>query len=80
MTNDKKRKSFDSVKAMRGIRDLIGSEIAGKTHDELIQWFHDHHYSDPVLERLAIRNRPSGPAAFTAAMNEGAAQETESMP
>ena len=79
MTNDKKRTSFDCVESMKELRDLIGSEITAKTNDELIQWFHDHHYSDTVLDRLAIRNRPSGPAAVAAAMNEGAAQETESM-
>ena len=59
MTNDKKGKTFDCVKTMREIRDRISSEIVGKTHDELVHWFHDHHYSDPVLRRLAIRSRPS---------------------
>ena len=57
MTHDKQRKTFDCVATMRGIRDRISSEIAGKTHDELVHWLHDHDYSDPVLRRLAIRNR-----------------------
>ena len=57
MTHDKQRKTFDCVATMRGIRDRISSEIAGKTHDELVHWLHDHDYSDLVLRRLAIRNR-----------------------
>ena len=79
MTNEKQRKEFDCVTTMREIRDRISSEIAGKKHDELIRWFHHHHYSDPVLERLAVRSRPSELTAFIAPMNERSAQETESV-
>ena len=61
MTHDKQRKTFDCVATMRRTRDRISSEIAGKTHDELVHWLHDHHYTDPVLQRLAIRSRPSEP-------------------
>ena len=77
MTHDKQRKTFDCVATMRGLRDRISSEIAGKTHYELVHWLHDHDYSDPVLQRLAIRSRPSEP--LDAAMIEGSAQETESV-
>ena len=59
MTHDNQRKTFDCVATTRRIRDRISSEIAGKTHDELVDWLHDHHYTDPVLQRLAIRTRPS---------------------
>ena len=61
MTHDKQRKTFDCVATMRGIRDRISSEIAGKTHDELVHWLHNYDYSDPVLQRLASRSRPSEP-------------------
>jgi len=57
MTHDTKRKTFDCVATTRRIRDRISYEIAGKTHDELVHWLHDHDYSDPVLQRLAIRSR-----------------------
>lgn len=52
MTNETKRKRFDCVTTMREIRDRISSEIAGKTYDELAHWLHEHHYSDPVLQRF----------------------------
>ena len=61
MTNDKRGKTFDCVKAVREIRDRISSEIAGKTHEELVHWLRDHHYADPVLQRLAIRSRSNEP-------------------
>lgn len=69
MTNDKKGKTFDCVETMREIRDRISSEIAGKTHKELVHWLHDHSYTDPVLQQLAIRSRSGNPLA--AAMIEG---------
>ena len=56
MTNDKRQKAFDSVATMRRIRDRISSQIAGKTHEEIIQWLRGYHYTDPVLQRLAIRS------------------------
>ena len=59
MPNEKQQKTFDCVKTMREIRDRISSEIAGTTHDGLVHWLHDHDYSDPVLQRLAIRS-PEG--------------------
>ena len=49
------RKSFDCVENMREIRAEISKEIAGMDHAELRQWFRDHCYSDPVLQRLANR-------------------------
>ena len=67
MTHDKQRKTFDCVGTMRGIRDRIYSEIAGKTHDELVRWFHDPDYSDPVLQRLAIRSREGHSSSCRAA-------------
>ena len=48
-------KSFDCVENMREIRAEISKEIAGMSHTELRQWFRDHRYSDPVLQRLANR-------------------------
>ena len=75
MTNENGQKAFDCVKTMRKIRDRISSEIAGKTHDELVHWFHDHHYSDPVLQRLAIRSGPSKDTALSDALNEGPRSE-----
>ena len=75
MTHDEQRKAFDCVATMRGIRDRISSEIAGKTYDELVQWLHDHHYTDPVLQRLAIRSRRSEP--LDAAMIEQGTSSAE---
>ena len=61
MTYDEKRKTFDCVATMREIRDRISSEIADKTYDDLVHWLHDHHYTDPVLQRLAIWSREGEP-------------------
>ena len=79
MTYDKQRKKFDCVATMRGIRDRINSEIAGKTHDELVHWLHDHDYSDPVLQRLAIRSR-SSEVLEAAMIEEGSVQGTKNVP
>jgi hypothetical protein len=78
MTHDKKRKTFDCVATMRRIRDRISSEIAGKTHDELVHWLHDHDYSDPVLQRLAIRRRPSE-SLDAAIVEQGTPSRTENV-
>ncbi len=64
MTDETKRKKFDCVKTMREIRDRIGSEIAGKTYDELAHWLHAHRYSDPVLRRLASRSAEGNPSTY----------------
>ena len=56
MMDRTKKKEFDAVKSMRDIRNRISAEITGKTHDELAHWLHEHHYSDPVLQRFARRS------------------------
>ena len=61
MTHDKQRRTFDCVETMREVRDRISSEIAGKTHDEIVHWLENHNYTDPVLQRLAIRGRRTEP-------------------
>ena len=67
MMDRTEKKEFDAVKSMREIRDRISAEITGKTHDELAHWLHEHHYSDPVLQRLARRiNEGSQPSPETA--------------
>ena len=57
MKNKTDKKEFDCVRTMREIRDRISAEIAGKTHEELSDWFNTHRYSDPVLQRFASRRR-----------------------
>ena len=71
MMHDEQRNSFDCVKTMRDIRDRISSEIAGKTHNDLVLWLHDHDYSDPVLQRLASRSREDCSRSFRAAQSLG---------
>jgi N-acetylglucosamine kinase-like BadF-type ATPase len=51
--SDLASKTFDSVHSMRQIRDRLSAEIADMSCDELIHWLRAHHYSDPVLQRLA---------------------------
>ena len=57
MTNETKKEEFDCVRTMREIRDRISAEIAGKTPEELADWFNAHSYSDPVLQHLASRRK-----------------------
>ena len=59
--NKTNNKEFDCVRTMREIRDRISAEIAGKTPEELTDWFNAHHYSDPVLQRFASRRKEKEP-------------------
>lgn len=51
----KSSKSFDCVQSMREARDRISSEIAGLSYDEKVDYFRNHRFSDPGLQRLADR-------------------------
>lgn len=53
MTDGIKRKGFDCVQMVRDIRDRMSSEIAEMTQEELLRWFREHDYKDPVLQRFA---------------------------
>jgi len=68
MTHEKREKTFDCVKTMREIRDRISSEIACRTHEELVDWLHADDHSDPVLQRVAVRSRCEQPARFHGAL------------
>lgn len=46
-------KGFDCVQSMREARDGISAETDGMNYGEMMAWFRNHHYSDPVLQRLA---------------------------
>lgn len=61
MTNKTNNKEFDCVRTMREIRDRISAEIAGKTPEELADWFNAHRYSDPVLQRFVSRRKARDP-------------------
>lgn len=50
MSNTKK--SFDSVKMMRSIRDSLSSKIEGMTLEEEREWLASQPLNDPLLERL----------------------------
>ena len=46
-------KTFDCVQNMRQARDKISAEIEGMSYEALTLWLRTHHYTDPVLQRLA---------------------------
>lgn len=57
-------KTFDCVQSMRRIRDRLSAEMADMSYDELAEWLRwSHHYSDPVLQRLAEKAARQGDAA-----------------
>jgi len=56
-------KTFDCVQSMRQIRDALSATIADMDHDDLIRWLRGHHYSDPVLQRLAEKAARQAAAA-----------------
>ena len=56
-------KTFDCVQSMRRIRDRLSAEMADMSYDELAEWLRSHHYSDPVLQRLAEKAAGRGDAA-----------------
>lgn len=51
--NERSSKTFDCVESMRQARDKLSAEIEGMSHDELVEWFRNRRYSDPILQRLA---------------------------
>jgi hypothetical protein len=48
---------------MRQARDKISAAIEGMSYDELVQWLRRHHYTDPLLQRLAEKAAQQADAA-----------------
>ncbi|TVQ39180.1 MAG: hypothetical protein EA384_07190 [Spirochaetaceae bacterium] len=61
--NENSSKTFDCVKSMRQARDKLSAEVEGMSHDQLVEWFRNHQYSDPVHQRLAERAAQKADAA-----------------
>jgi hypothetical protein len=54
---------FDCVAYMRRVRDRLSEQIAGMPYADLAGWLRTHRYTDPRLERLAMRAAQQAGAA-----------------
>ena len=57
MTDYPTLEGFDCVKFMREQRDRLSKEMAGRSHEEFLEWLDSQEYTDPTLRRWVEKCR-----------------------
>ncbi len=57
MTDYPTVEGFDCVKFMREQRDRLSKEMAGRSHEEFLEWLDSQEYTDPTLRRWVEKCR-----------------------